>query len=91
MGDNEKYPEWFLWLMEHRVRIFVVLAVASMVFLVETRSRERRVRFRIGSGSSPSVCPGNSPKGPADEMPVTTVNELREHTRLGHEQAASLR
>ena len=45
MGDNEKYREWFLWLMEHRVRIFVVLAVASMVFVYARGQRNTEERL----------------------------------------------
>ena len=33
MGDNESYPEWLIWLVEHRFHFLVVLAIASAVVL----------------------------------------------------------
>jgi len=38
VGDNEKYPGWFLRLMEHGVRILILLTFAFMAF-VYSRSR----------------------------------------------------
>ena len=38
MSDNQKYPEWFLWFMEHGVRVLILLAIAFMAF-VYSRSR----------------------------------------------------
>jgi hypothetical protein len=38
VGDDQKYPEWFLWVTEHGVRILILLAIAFMAF-VYTRSR----------------------------------------------------
>ena len=38
MTDNPKHPEWFLWFMEHGVRVLILLAIAFMAF-VYTRSR----------------------------------------------------
>lgn len=30
MGDNQKYPEWFLWLTEHGLRILTLLTIAFL-------------------------------------------------------------
>lgn len=38
MSDKNKYPEWFLWFMEHGVGILILLAIAFMAF-VYTQSR----------------------------------------------------
>jgi len=40
VGEKQKYPEWFLWLTEHAVRILVLLAVAVLGFVfIDGRSR----------------------------------------------------
>jgi hypothetical protein len=36
--EDQKYPEWFLWFMEHGVRVLILLAIAFMAF-VYSRSR----------------------------------------------------
>ena len=38
MTEDQKYPEWFLWFMEHGVRVLILLAIAFMAF-VYSRSR----------------------------------------------------
>ena len=38
MSNGNEHPEWFLWLMEHGVRILILLAIAFMAF-VYTKSR----------------------------------------------------
>ena len=38
MREDQKYPEWFLWFMEHGVRVLILLAIAFMAF-VYSRSR----------------------------------------------------
>ena len=38
MSGKQEYPEWLLWLMEHGVRILILLAIAFMAF-VYTKSR----------------------------------------------------
>ena len=38
VSGRQEYPDWLLWLMEHRVRLLILLAIAFMAF-VYTRSR----------------------------------------------------
>ena len=38
MGDDSKYPEWFLWFLEHGVRILVLIVIVSLA-LVYVRAR----------------------------------------------------
>ncbi|MEM7139010.1 MAG: DUF3124 domain-containing protein [Myxococcota bacterium] len=32
MSDDSKFPEWFLWLSEHGVRLLILLAVVALAF-----------------------------------------------------------
>jgi hypothetical protein len=45
--DRQEHPEWLLWLMEHGVRILILLAIAFMAF-VYTQSR-RNTEARLGA------------------------------------------
>lgn len=47
MSDRQEHPEWLLWLMEHGVRILILLAIAFMGF-VYTQSR-RNTEARLGA------------------------------------------
>ncbi len=47
MSDRQEHPEWLLWLMEHGVRILILLAIAFMAF-VYTQSR-RNTEARLGA------------------------------------------
>jgi len=38
MSDDSKYPEWFLWFLEHGVRILILVAIGALA-LVYARSR----------------------------------------------------
>ena len=47
MSGRRQHPEWLLWLMEHGVRILILLAVAFMAF-VYTQSRQN-TEERLGA------------------------------------------
>jgi hypothetical protein len=47
VSDRQEHPEWLLWLMEHGVRILILLAIAFMAF-VYTQSR-RNTEARLGA------------------------------------------
>jgi hypothetical protein len=47
MSGKPEHPEWLLWLMEHGVRILILLAIAFMAF-VYTRSRSN-TEARLGA------------------------------------------
>ncbi len=47
MSGKSEHPEWLLWLMEHGVRILILLAIAFMAF-VYTRSRSN-TEARLGA------------------------------------------
>lgn len=47
MSGRRQHPEWLLWLMEHGVRILILLAVAFMAF-VYTKSRQN-TEERLGA------------------------------------------
>jgi hypothetical protein len=47
LSDRQQHPEWLLWLMEHGVRILILLAIAFMAF-VYTQSREN-TEARLGA------------------------------------------
>ena len=47
MSDRQQHPEWLLWLMEHGVRILILLAIAFMAF-VYTQSRSN-TEARLGA------------------------------------------
>lgn len=47
MSDRQDHPEWLLWVMEHGVRILILLAIAFMAF-VYTRSRSN-TEERLGA------------------------------------------
>ena len=38
MSEKQEYPEWLLWLMEHGVRILILLAIAFMAFVYTYKS-----------------------------------------------------
>lgn len=47
MSGRQEHPEWLLWLMEHGVRILILLAIAFMAF-VYTTSRDN-TEERLGA------------------------------------------
>jgi len=47
VSDRQQHPEWLLWLMEHGVRILILLAIAFMAF-VYTQSRSN-TEARLGA------------------------------------------
>ena len=57
MSGRQEHPEWLLWLMEHGVRVLILLAIAFMAF-VYTRSRsnteERLGAIEARVGSTPA-------------------------------------
>ncbi|MGB5701296.1 MAG: DUF3124 domain-containing protein [Polyangiales bacterium] len=47
MTDRQQHPEWLLWLMEHGVRVLILLTIAFMAF-VYTQSRSN-TEARLGA------------------------------------------
>jgi hypothetical protein len=47
LSHRQQHPEWLLWLMEHGVRILILLAIAFMAF-VYTQSRDN-TEARLGA------------------------------------------
>lgn len=59
MTQRSKHPDWLLWLMEHGVRILILLAIAFMAFVytrsrTNTEARLEAIEARVGNEPPPS-------------------------------------
>ena len=54
MNGNNRHPQWLLWIMEHGVRVLILLAIAFMAFVYtqsrsNTEERLGAIEARVGS------------------------------------------
>ena len=64
MNDRRQHPEWLLWLMEHGVRILILLAIAFMAFVYtqsrsNTEARLGAIEARVSSEAARAFQPPN--------------------------------
>ena len=64
MDDRKQHPEWLLWLMEHGVRILILLAIAFMAFVYtqsrsNTEARLGAIEARVSSEAARAFQPPN--------------------------------
>jgi hypothetical protein len=64
LSDRQQHPEWLLWLMEHGVRILILLAIALMAFVYtqsrkNTEARLAAIEVRVKNESARAFEPPN--------------------------------
>ncbi|MGB5812054.1 MAG: DUF3124 domain-containing protein [Polyangiales bacterium] len=78
MGDDSKYPEWFLWLSEHGIRILILVSLGGLAFVYargrsDTDARLDAIEETVQSDPPRAYHPPDPANYPANGVSVASL------------------